>query len=121
MATFVFRPKQITQIREAYKQLNELGDTNIWLQPTHHGGCIQIILDKPVEQIKKEDYVNVYCKTRTGYQKLCNDTVHLQSSFQLKEDWINTLLQPNGCHITFHVNVKRKTILQVQLKVQIKS
>lgn len=93
MATFTFNKTQLAQ----FKRFREAKpNSEVWFQPTHHGGCLQVVENNHGD--------NTFCTRRTGYQNFCNKTILIQDAIKLLYNWIEMILESKS--VKFKVNVK---------------
>ena len=100
MATFYFNQRKTKEIKK-HIALAPLGST-VYFQPTHHGGCVQVlrIIDKKLMQT---DYLeNTFCGQRSGYQRFIEQIGIHNAALLLDDKWVDAVMTSRTLQFNVH-------------------
>jgi len=108
MATYIYNQKRTRELQMAIR--NALENNEVWFQPTHHGGCVQVLRYSEGSKTKTDYCINTFRSRNTGYRNFC-DKLHplKQDCLQLTEEWIDMILASKK--IKFRANVRKGKVL----------
>lgn len=107
MATYTYNQKRTRKLQKAINNAPE--NSQVWFQPTHHQGCIQVLKMKDGSKTEIDYCVNTFRSSCTGNESFNRKTVLVNNCLQLDEDWIDTIL--NSKKIKFKANIKDGRVL----------
>ena len=108
MATYIYNQKRTRELQLAIRNAPE--NREVWFQPTHHGGCVQVLRWSEGSETKTDYCVNTYRSSNTGYDAFCKKLNPLQNNCMLlKEDWVFMILASKK--LKFRANVREGKVL----------
>lgn len=108
MATYSYNQKRTRELQIAIRNAPE--NNEVWFQPAHHGGCVQVLRYSEGSKTKTDYCVNTYRSRNTGYENFCKKLHPLQNDcMQLAEDWIDMILASKK--MKFRANIRKGKVL----------
>lgn len=108
MATYYFNQSKTREVQAAI--INAPPGSEVWFQPTHHGGCVQVCRITDRERCKDDYCVNVFRSRSANTAGFRMMLPALQNDcLQLGDDWCEQILRCK--RMRFTANVKKGVVV----------
>ena len=107
MATYTYNQKRTRELQDAIRKAPY--NYEVWFQPTHHCGCVQVLSFK--EGTKSETYycINTFHTSNTGHESFREKVGIVQNDcLQLNESWVALIMAAKS--IKFKANVRNGSV-----------
>ena len=101
MATFFFNKTKTAEIKKNIA-LAPTGK-QVWFQPSHHGGCLQVLRFTDEKQYETDYLENTYCGRRTGYHRFCEQIGIHNAALLLDDKWVICIMTATAGTLQFNV------------------